>query len=85
MVWKCPPLNLFNWNNLWKWKDNMTTFTTSDREAAAQNEKQDWEKAFEKQFPDLKDNPVARMCFREGYQRGLEDFDRELTRDWEWK
>lgn len=21
MVWKCPPLNLFNWNNLWKWKE----------------------------------------------------------------
>lgn len=23
MVWKCPPLNLFNWNNLWKWKEIM--------------------------------------------------------------
>ena len=21
MIWKCPPLNLFNWNNLWKWKE----------------------------------------------------------------
>jgi len=21
MVWKCPPLNLINWNNFWKWKD----------------------------------------------------------------
>ncbi len=21
MVWYCPPLNLFNWNNLWKWKE----------------------------------------------------------------
>ena len=21
MVWKCPPLNLFNWSNLWKWKE----------------------------------------------------------------
>jgi len=20
VVWKCPPLNLFNWHNLWKWK-----------------------------------------------------------------
>lgn len=20
MVWKCPPLNLPVWNNLWKWK-----------------------------------------------------------------
>ena len=19
MIWKCPPLNLFNWNNFWKW------------------------------------------------------------------
>ena len=23
MVWKCPPLHLPNWNNLWKWKQNM--------------------------------------------------------------
>ena len=23
MVWKCPPLHLPNWNNLWKWKNNM--------------------------------------------------------------
>jgi predicted Fe-S protein YdhL (DUF1289 family) len=23
MVWKCPPLNLPNWNNLWKWKTEM--------------------------------------------------------------
>ena len=23
MVWKCPPLNLFNWSNLWKWKEDM--------------------------------------------------------------
>lgn len=21
MIWKCPPLNLFNWSNLWKWKE----------------------------------------------------------------
>lgn len=21
MVWKCPPLHLFNWNNSWKWKN----------------------------------------------------------------
>ena len=19
-MWQCPPLNLFNWNNFWKWK-----------------------------------------------------------------
>jgi hypothetical protein len=23
MVWKCPPLHLLNWNNLWKWKEDM--------------------------------------------------------------
>jgi hypothetical protein len=23
MVWKCPPLHLPNWNNLWKWKEEM--------------------------------------------------------------
>jgi predicted Fe-S protein YdhL (DUF1289 family) len=23
MVWKCPPLHLPNWNNLWKWKNDM--------------------------------------------------------------
>lgn len=23
MIWKCPPLNLFNWSNLWKWKESM--------------------------------------------------------------
>lgn len=23
MVWKCPPLHLPNWNNLWKWKKDM--------------------------------------------------------------
>jgi len=23
MAWKCPPLNLFNWSNLWKWKTDM--------------------------------------------------------------
>ena len=23
MVWKCPPLHLPNWNNLWKWKTDM--------------------------------------------------------------
>lgn len=24
MVWKCPPLHLPNWNNLWKWKEQMS-------------------------------------------------------------
>jgi hypothetical protein len=23
MIWKCPPLNLFNWSNYWKWKNDM--------------------------------------------------------------
>ena len=23
MVWKCPPLHLYNWNNFWKWKTEM--------------------------------------------------------------
>ena len=23
MAWKCPPLHLPNWNNLWKWKTDM--------------------------------------------------------------
>ena len=23
MPWKCPPLHLPNWNNLWKWKEQM--------------------------------------------------------------
>lgn len=23
MAWKCPPLHLPNWNNLWKWKESM--------------------------------------------------------------
>jgi predicted Fe-S protein YdhL (DUF1289 family) len=23
MVWKCPPLHLANWNNFWKWKEEM--------------------------------------------------------------
>jgi hypothetical protein len=24
-MWKCPPLNLFNWSNYWKWKNDMRT------------------------------------------------------------
>ena len=23
--WECPPLNLINWNNYWKWKNDMAT------------------------------------------------------------
>jgi hypothetical protein len=33
MAWKCPPLNLFNWSNYWKWKNDMRevdmTFTVT--------------------------------------------------------
>jgi hypothetical protein len=33
MAWKCPPLNLFNWSNYWKWKNDMKevdmTFTVT--------------------------------------------------------
>jgi hypothetical protein len=32
-MWKCPPLNLFNWSNYWKWKNDMKevdmTFTVT--------------------------------------------------------
>ena len=24
MVWKCPPLHLHNWNNFYKWKEDMS-------------------------------------------------------------
>jgi hypothetical protein len=27
MAWKCPPLHLPNWNNLWKWKIDMNETT----------------------------------------------------------
>ena len=29
--------------------------------------KEQWVEAFERQFPDLIDNPIARMCYREGW------------------
>ena len=29
--------------------------------------KEQWAEAFERQFPDLIDNPIARMCYREGW------------------
>lgn len=32
MVWKCPPLHLPNWNNLWKWKSNMNRIDLSKHE-----------------------------------------------------
>lgn len=30
MVWKCPPLHLPNWNNLWKWKQDMNAHDLAD-------------------------------------------------------
>jgi hypothetical protein len=30
MVWKCPPLHLPNWNNLWKWKQEMNATELAD-------------------------------------------------------
>ena len=30
MVWKCPPLHLPNWNNLWKWKEQMNANELAD-------------------------------------------------------
>jgi hypothetical protein len=38
MVWKCPPLNLFNWSNLWKWKTEMK-YDQEVYEALAENER----------------------------------------------
>lgn len=36
MVWKCPPLHLPNWNNLWKWKmDNLGNGSQSYHERQA--------------------------------------------------
>jgi hypothetical protein len=33
MMWRCQPLNLFNWSNYWKWKNDMKevdmTFTVT--------------------------------------------------------
>ena len=79
----------------------MTTFTSEDRLAAMQelaNLAQEEEMSitalsgemrtkFEKQFPDLIDNHIAWMCFREGWQRGAESAYAEAYHldEWEWK
>jgi hypothetical protein len=34
MAWKCPPLHLPNWNNLWKWKEQMNSNESFDRTAS---------------------------------------------------
>ena len=38
MVWKCPPLHLYNWNNFWKWKTEMK-YDQEIYEALAENER----------------------------------------------
>ena len=38
MVWKCPPLHLYNWNNFWKWKTDMK-YDQEVYEALAENER----------------------------------------------
>ena len=38
MVWKCPPLHLPNWNNLWKWKEQMNANQLADELMVASSE-----------------------------------------------
>jgi len=47
--------------------------------------KREMRQKFEKQFPDLIDNHVAWMCWREGWQRGAEDAYEEAYNLGEWK
>ena len=49
--------------------------------------KREMRQKFEKQFPDLIDNHVAWMCWREGWQRGAEDAYTEAYNlgDWKWE
>jgi len=69
-------------------ENNMTTFTTEDREEALKITALSYEmrKAFEKQFPDLIDNHIAWMCFREGWQAGAYEAYNEAynLKDWTW-
>jgi hypothetical protein len=39
MVWKCPPLNLVNWSNLWKWKQTMADITMCRDETCKKRER----------------------------------------------
>jgi hypothetical protein len=52
-------------------KKQMTTYTTEDRVRSVWDGK--LHELFAKQFPDLVDNHIAWMCFREGFQRGQEN------------
>ena len=47
---------------------------------SSESAKEEWEKLFESQFPDLLDNYQARMCFREGW-RHSEDYHAEIIRE----
>ncbi len=47
--------------------------------------KREMRQKFEKQFPDLIDNHIAWMAFREGWQRGAEDAYAEAYNLGEWK
>jgi hypothetical protein len=44
MVWKCPPLHLPNWNNLWKWKQEMNATELADVQAFKTEELTMWER-----------------------------------------
>ncbi len=61
----------------------MTTFTTDDREEAMKITALSMEMRtkFEKQFPDLIENHIAWMCWREGWQRGAESAYNEVLGD----
>ena len=39
MAWKCPPLNLVNWSNLWKWKQTMADITMCRDETCKKRER----------------------------------------------
>jgi hypothetical protein len=39
MVWRCPPLNLFNWSNFWKWKQTMADITMCSDETCKKRER----------------------------------------------
>jgi hypothetical protein len=68
----------------------MTTFTSEDRESAElpiTALSKEIREAFIRQFPDLYNNHIAFMCFREGWQRGAEAAYAEAYHldEWEWK
>ncbi len=49
--------------------------------------KEEWQLAFESQFPDLADHPFAQTCFREGWARSEARFierHRGHKNWWQW-